>query len=539
MALFSGSAWAGTEQPTGASVLWVGHDPTLIEVRQLLEQGLFAQAEGLLRDELRGITQADGPAPDDSETATRSRRQDLLDALETIRRVRYEFSQTEDQLVEKVRQTIEDFTSEDLRRLVEQGEVTCRVIDGKVCYFRREPGVLYRFCDEIKKRKTEWDQRRRAARQQSGAPGQPLDENRSDRALNEHLAEVARAGRAAAEVGASPIVLPTRFRMRYTLTVRPADEQLDPDLMKAGSLLRVWLPFPQAYRQQSDVTLMRATINGQDYQPYLAPPATNFDGPSPIGGAPQRTAYFETTVTDPGKPIVFEEVFEYTMAAHYPVITAENTRDLTDKERSAFAPYLAERPPHLVFNDELRDLTQQLIGNETNPYLKAKAIFDWWDANIRWLPEFEYGTIPSFADLCIRRKRGDCGVQAVTMMAMMRLAGIPSRWQSGFTTMPGQENLHDWAEVYLPPHGWVVADPSYGYRKSDDPDVHGFYLGHMDAYRLIVNLDYGRELDPPKSSLRSEPADFQRGEVECDGVNLYFHDWSWRFEVEKIEPIRR
>jgi transglutaminase-like putative cysteine protease len=364
-----------------------------------------------------------------------------------------------------------------------------------------------------------------------------MDEDRANQNLNNHLAEIAAAGQVAAEAGGSPIVLPKRFRIRYALTVKPAAEQTDATLMREGSQLRVWLPFPQEYRQQSDVSLVSAMIDGEPYEPFIAPNATNFDGPGAISGAPQRTTYFEVTVTDPEKPIVFEEIFEYTMAGHYPVITAENTRELTDDERSAFAHYLAERPPHIAFNPELVSLTKQLIGDETNPYLKAKAIFDWWDANIRWMPELEYATIPSFANLCMQRKRGDCGVQAVTMMSMMRVAGIPARWQSGFTTTPGKENLHDWSEVYLPPHGWVVADPSYAYRTSDNPDVRNFYLGHIDAYRIIVNLDYGRELQPPKNSLRSEPADFQRGEVEVDGVNLYFDDWKWDYDVQSIEPL--
>ena len=47
---------------------------------------------------------------------------------------------------------------------------------------------------------------------------------------------------------------------------------------------------------------------------------------------------------------------------------------------------------------------------------------------------------------------------------------------------------------------------------------------------MIVNLDYGRQLEPPKESLRSEPADFQRGEVEIDGKNLYFGDWDYEMK---------
>jgi transglutaminase-like putative cysteine protease len=508
---------------TGAAVLWSSDYAEIAQARALIEQGAFAQAEALLAGSEAFVTEAELQARDES--------------LETIRRVRREYNQTESELVEKVRKSIDDFTAEDLRRLVGEGHVTHRVIDGEVHYFRREPGVMFRFCDEIKQRRDAWDAKRREAGGEGGAAQPLMDEDRANQNLNNHLAEIAAAGQVAAEAGGSPIVLPKRFRIRYALTVKPAAEQTDATLMREGSQLRVWLPFPQEYRQQSDVSLVSAMIDGEPYEPFIAPNATNFDGPGAISGAPQRTTYFEVTVTDPEKPIVFEEIFEYTMAGHYPVITAENTRELTDDERSAFAHYLAERPPHIAFNPELVSLTKQLIGDETNPYLKAKAIFDWWDANIRWMPELEYATIPSFANLCMQRKRGDCGVQAVTMMSMMRVAGIPARWQSGFTTTPGKENLHDWSEVYLPPHGWVVADPSYAYRTSDNPDVRNFYLGHIDAYRIIVNLDYGRELQPPKNSLRSEPADFQRGEVEVDGVNLYFDDWKWDYDVQSIEPL--
>ncbi len=517
-----GKAEQASNNP-GASLLWTSDSPTIVRARAMLERGEFAQAEELLRDGTSLTFDADRAERDES--------------LETIRRVRREFSQTEGELVESIRKTIEDFTADDLRRLVDEGQVICREIDGELGYYRREPGVMVRFCDEVKRRRGEWDERRAADKGAVASSAPLLDEDRSNFTLNNHLAEIALAGQAAAEAGQSPIVAPRRFRVRYTLTVLPAAEQTDHERMREGSQLSVWLPFPQAYRQQSDVVLVSATIDGQPYQPQIAPNATGFDGPLPIGGSTQRTTYYETTVADPAKPIVFEQVFEYTMAGHYPVITEDNTRELTEDERDAFSHYLAERPPHLVFNPELTSLAKQLVGNETNPYLKAKALFDWWDANIRWVPEFEYATIPSFADLCMKRKRGDCGVQSLTLVSMMRSVGIPARWQSGFTTTPGKENLHDWSEIYLPPHGWVVADPSYGYRTSDNPDVKHFYLGHMDAYRIIINLDYGQELYPPKKSLRSEPADFQRGEVEVDGVNLYFDDWTWGFEVESIEVV--
>jgi hypothetical protein len=33
--------------------------------------------------------------------------------------------------------------------------------------------------------------------------------------------------------------------------------------------------------------------------------------------------------------------------------------------------------------------------------------------------------------------------------------------------------------------------------------------------------------------LRSEPADFQRGEVEVDGQNLYYDLWDYAMKIER------
>ena len=97
--------------------------------------------------------------------------------------------------------------------------------------------------------------------------------------------------------------------------------------------------------------------------------------------------------------------------------------------------------------------------------------------------------------------------------------------------------MHDWSEIYVEPWGWLPADASYGVqKKSDDPRVRDFFCGHMDPYRMIVNLDYSQPFQPPKASYRSEPTDFQRGEVEIDGHNLYFDEWEYKYDF-KTTPL--
>jgi hypothetical protein len=66
---------------------------------------------------------------------------------------------------------------------------------------------------------------------------------------------------------------------------------------------------------------------------------------------------------------------------------------------------------------------------------------------------------------------------------------------------------------------------------SEDPDVKWFNFGNFDRYRLIVNTEYGCELYPKKNHFRSETVDFQRGEVEWKGGNLYFDRWDYKFKV--------
>src|SRR5208282_4975122 len=104
--------------------------------------------------------------------------------------------------------------------------------------------------------------------------------------------------------------------------------------------------------------------------------------------------------------------------------------------------------------------------------------------------------------------------------------------------------MHDWCEIYLAPCGWVPADVTYGVADSGNPSSVAalrrvdegekwFYLGGIDNGRLVVNTDCGQPLYPAKTFFRSEIVDFQRGEVEWRGGNLYFNQWNYDFNVEE------
>jgi hypothetical protein len=492
--LFMNTAFASTaptSQPTGASLAFTSDDPAINKSMDLVSEGKYNEADALLKAQAA------------SDGTTKQAREEMS---EVIRRLRREFSLTEDQLLARVRKSIPDATAKDLFAWRSAGELGAQEIDGQTFYYRREPVNLFRFSEDAKKRRD--------------AANPPQAKSEKDWKLEKHLRDIL----AAASKTMDSEILPIHHTVTFTLTI-PANAKG----AKPGSTARVWLPYPQEYRQQKNVKLIKAS-------PENATIAPNAVDGNPVTGGAQRTIYFEKKIDDPAKDQVFTAEYEYDSYAYYPIIVAAAAKPLPENWNGA---YLDERPPHILFTPELRATVSNIIGGEFNPLRKAQLIYNWIDENIKYCGEQEYSTIPSFSIKCLQSKKGDCGIQSMLFITMCRIAGVPARWQSGWETKPVGWSQHDWAEFYVEPWGWLPADPSYGLQKdSFDPRIREFYFGHQDALRMIVNLDYGRDLIPPKKSLRSEPADFQVGEVEIDGRNLYYDEFDYDFQFKQNPPVK-
>jgi hypothetical protein len=478
---------APSNETSGASSAFTSKDPIVTRAFTQIANGQFTEAEALLS--------ANSKAED--RTSPRDRRE----AADILHRIRIEYSLDADGLLAKVQKSVPDATGKDVDRWAQEASVRYRMIDGQKLFFRRASQNIFLFSEEAKAR-------RKAA---GNAPPE------SNWQLIDHLQEIV----AEAESTGRTEVQPVHHEVTHTVTI-PANSPG----VAAGSLVRAWLPYPQEYRQQKNIRLVRATPEPKQ----IAPNAV--DG-TPVAGAPQRTIYFEQQVADPTHPIEFKVVFGYDSFAYYPRLDEARAQPLPAAWGDA---YLAERLPHLAFTPELRAQVASIVGGETNALAKARKIFRWVSAQVPWNAEDEYCIIPSLALKGFTDRRGDCGVQSSVFVTMCRIAGIPARWQSGYETKPSHWGMHDWSEIYIAPWGWLPADASYGVQESDDPRIADFYCGHQDSYRMIVNLDWGRELVPTKESLRSEPADFQRGEVEVDGKNLYFDQWDATTEIVR-QPL--
>lgn len=114
-------------------------------------------------------------------------------------------------------------------------------------------------------------------------------------------------------------------------------------------------------------------------------------------------------------------------------------------------------------DSDIQALAQQLTDNVTNPYYKARKIFDYLLENLDYEPQLtEHSALWG-----LQAGRGDCTEFSNLFIALARAAGIPSKLISGFGYLalytPGastdiEELGHAWSIFYLPNYGWVPAD---------------------------------------------------------------------------------
>ncbi len=418
---------------------------------------------------------------------------------ERMRRILLDFSLGPAAMMEKLQQDLDGrVTPAMVSGWRKKGTLLARVIDGRVRYFGSASGRLYRLDAGARKL---WEEVRE----------KPFFSPGPDKARLAHVREVLRAARSSGK----RYVVPKRLEVRFEITVKEG-------AAPPGARLRCWLPYPRESARQKEIRLVRT------------------DPPGGIPASPealQRTVYLERTMPEKG-PARFEEVFRCTFFASVPGLDPARAAPLTPAERKRLSPWLGGRPPHEVLSPEIRKIASTVCGGEKNPLLRAKKIFQWMEDNVTWVPAREYSTMRCIPETCLEERSGDCGMQALLMICLLRAAGIPARWQSGWGIGAGSVGMHDWLRFYVKPWGWIHADPARGFLRVQDEAVRWFHFGSLDSYRLVVNDGWGRILRPAKVHFRSEPVDFQRGEVEWEGGNLYFDSWDWTIDVREAGGVK-
>lgn len=453
-------------------------DGALTTVIGAVDDGRFAAAEKRIAAALAGTG------------LNEDTRREFEFQRERMRRIHLDFTLSADDAKARVKQQVPDLRDAEFADWDAAGLIEHYVIDGETRYFSRAPSNLFRISPQA------------AARRASPKPfvDGPMEH------LNAHHSEIRTQALASGDTG----VAPRRIRVTQSLIVNA-------DAVPPGETVRAWIPYPRALPgQQENIHFIRSV----PAKKVIAPEATL-----------QRTVYLEQPAKA-GEATTFSIEYDMTVLGQYHSIQPEKVTPIIKTD--ALAAHLGERAPHIVFTDAIRKFSRDAVGDETNPYRIAQKLFAAVD-RIPWAGAREYSTITNISDYALHAGHADCGQQTLLLMTLLRLNGIPARWQSGMVYSDGSfDNLHDWGWMYLAPYGWIPMDVTTG-RLTGNTELEWFYLGGLDAYRIAFNDDYGTDFVPAKTHVRSETVDSQRGEAEWRGGNLYFDQWDYTFKAQVLD----
>lgn len=404
---------------------------------------------------------------------------------DSLYKLRSDFRRTKDEVVSYVERYYGDSSLVKVKQWIENGVLEYRVIDGDTLFFRNAAPNVFRVDKEA------------IARAYAGNDGGRAQ----DSVLNVNLPAILSAP-------SGQIADPKTMKVRHRITVKA-------DAVPAGDTLRVWIPIPRSdVPRQTDIEIL-ATSDSAIVSPleYC-----------------HHSAYMEK-VAEAGKPTEFFVEYKYTSwGQHFDLEGVEIAP--YDTTSALYKEYTAVRAPHLLQSEYMRVLAKEIVGNETNPYMKVRKIFD-YVKQYPWASALNYSLIKDIPQYVVDNKKGDCGQVALLLINLARASGVPARWQSGLMMHPKSFNMHDWAEVYYEGIGWVPVDVSFGRNKVlTNKGGAQFFDSGIDSWRMIANNGYTCGFYPAKKYPSSDTVDFQAGEVETSDGNLFYDKWSWNVDID-------
>lgn len=404
--------------------------------------------------------------------------------LEKVRidRLRREYVYSYDEALSILQKEIRDFKVSELDKLKDEGYADWSFVNGSIKFHRRFFKNIIKTCPEIAERLINKEE--------------DASENK-DKFLDDTIDEIMDKG-----------------HKGYYIHIN-AKVKLKKEASETGKIVKVYIPIPILCQQVKKIDIIKTH------------PEAKFISPQ---DHPQRTVYFEKEVCGEDE---FSVEYSYENNVEYKRLDASKVSE----KQPAFDTEEVE--PHIVFTPYLKAITAEIIGDEKNPLKKARKIYDFITANIKYSYMREYLTIENIPEYAALNLKGDCGVQALLFITLCRIAKIPARWQSGLYVTPNSIGNHDWAQFYIEPYGWLFADLSFGgsaFRKGNTKRW-DFYFGNIDPFRMIANSKFQYDFVPEKKFLRSDPYDNQRGEVEYSDGSIYFDGYDSIRDVVEMHEI--
>ena len=296
-----------------------------------------------------------------------------------------------------------------------------------------------------------------------------------------------------------------RFTVKMKLQVKEEFERV-------GEEITVHIPYPAIC----------------DCQPYSE--LIESSHPVYISEAGHRTACIKTVLK---KDEEFFVTFKFDRVVKYIDIDYDNV----SSEQPSF--YTDELLPHIRFTPYMVELAHKIKGDETNPLKIARRVYDYITENLNYSLLRDYLYIENIPEYVLKNGKGDCGAQALTFITLCRILKVPARWESGCRVGPNINGIHDWAQIYVAPYGWIPVDltDGGGARRNLDSLKREYSFGNIDPFRMTACNDYQMQFDPPKKFMRCDPYDNQLGEAEYNDYGLGFGTMIRGKDVIDVEDV--
>lgn len=296
---------------------------------------------------------------------------------------------------------------------------------------------------------------------------------------------------------------------RFTVKVKVRVKE---EFARVGEEITVHIPYPAIC----------------DCQPYSE--LIESSHPVYISEASHRTACIKTVLKEDDE---FFVTFKFDRVVRY--IDLDDER--VSKEQPSF--YTDESLPHIRFTPYLVDLAKKIKGDETNPLKIARKVYEYITENINYSYLRDYLYIDQIPEYVLKNGKGDCGAQALTFITLCRILKVPAKWESGLRVGPDINSIHDWAQIYIAPYGWIPVDltDGGGARRNLDALKREYSFGNIDPFRMTACNDFQMQFDPPKRFMRCDPYDNQLGEAEYNDFGLGFGTMIRGKEILDIEDV--
>lgn len=272
---------------------------------------------------------------------------------------------------------------------------------------------------------------------------------------------------------------PRVYNVDYSFEIFPDSVKIDRD-----QDLKVWIPIPREWDSQKAVKIISVEPepNAKYEDPEFGNPIYFWD----FGKGLEKESY--------------EVKIKYRLESFEVHCNIEAEKISNYDKNSEKYQFYTRSSYTTNINSEIKEFADRIVGNEKNAYLQAKRIFEFVRKNMHFknIRRERGSSIESILNFKVTDPKtgeqyyeGECDHYSILFVALCRAAGIPARGVTGMvgwgpwitekdlvlrdtshtmltadglaaTRLYGPMGGHIWAEFYLPKHGWIPVDPTWG-----------------------------------------------------------------------------